>query len=256
VSRGEAPVVTRPPSPPPLEARAGHVEVWATGLDRAPAVLARMRAILADDETARAARFHFERDARRFVVARAVLRELLGAYLAVTPREVSFVNGPRDKPGLAPPLDASGVQFNVSHSGEIALYAVTRHRPVGVDVEQVRALDNLAALAERNFSRAERAALFALPPAHRPAAFFACWTRKEAYVKALGEGLAHPLDAFTVSLAAGEPARVTEIGGDAAAAQRWTLAALDVAPGYEAAVAVDGPATVAMRGFWNQPPGS
>jgi 4'-phosphopantetheinyl transferase len=242
--------VTPPPSRLRLTAHAGHVDVWATALDQAPAVLARLRGTLTDDETARADRFHFERDGHRFVIARAVLREILGAYLGVAPRAVRFVLGPRDKPALAPPVDAAGVQFNVSHSGEIALYAVTRREPVGVDVEQVRALDDLAALAERNFSRAECAALFALPPERRAVAFFSCWTRKEAYVKALGEGLSHPLQAFTVSFEDGAPARVVEIDGDIAAARRWTLAAIDVAAGYAAAVAVDGPVTVTMRGFW------
>ena len=248
--------MTTPDSRPGLTARADRVDVWATGLDRDPGGLARLRESLADDESARAERFHFERDARRFVVARAVLRDVLGAYLGVAPRDVRFVYGPRDKPALAPPFDAAGVQFNVSHSGEIALYAVTLDRQVGVDVEQVRPLPDLAVLAERNFSPTERGALLALPAARRPPAFFACWTRKEAYVKALGDGLSHPLDAFTVSFAAGEPARLVEIVGDAAAAARWTLAAIDVGAGYEAAVAVDGPVTVAMRGFWEQPSGS
>jgi 4'-phosphopantetheinyl transferase len=246
--------VTTPAARPVLTP--GAVDVWATALDREPAAVARLRESLADDELARADRFHFERDARRFVVARAVLRDVLGAYLATAPRAVRFVYGPRDKPALAPPLDATGVQFNVSHSGEIALYALTLHRQIGVDVEQVRTLTDLDALAKRNFSRAECGALFALPPAQHPPAFFACWTGKEAYVKALGDGLSHPLDAFTVSFAAGEPARVVEIAGDAAAAARWTLAAIDVGVGYAAAVAVDGPATVAMRGFWEQPSGS
>lgn len=240
--------------------RADRVDVWATALDRAPADVAALHAGLDDAEAARASRFHFAHDARRFVVARAILRELLGAYLGVAPAAVRLVYGARDKPALAPPLDAAGVQFNVSHSGEIALYAVGRHRRIGVDVERVRPLDDLAGLAGRNFSRAECAALFALPPARRPAAFFACWTRKEAYVKALGEGLAHPLDAFTVAFADGAPARIVDIAGDADAAARWTLAAVDVGTGYAAAVAVEGPVTIDFRGFWERraalaPPG-
>jgi 4'-phosphopantetheinyl transferase len=244
--------VTTPDFRRRLAARADHVDVWATALDRGPAAIERLRAALDEAERARAARFHFERDARRFVVARAVLRDVLSAYLGVPPTDVRFVYGARDKPALAPPLAASGLRFNVSHAGEIALYAVGLRRQIGVDVEQVRALDDLAALAERNFSRAERAALFALPPEQRPVAFFACWTRKEAYVKALGDGLAHPLDAFTVAFAPASPARIVDIAGDTRAASQWTLAALDVAPGHEAAVAIDAPVTVTMRGFWEQ----
>lgn len=235
-----------------LSARPGHVDVWATALDRPPATLERLGRLLTDDETARAKRFVFARDRRRFVVARGVLRELLGAYLGRAPGAIRFVYGAAGKPALAPPLDAAGLEFNVSHSDEIALYAVGLYRPVGADVEQVRALDDLEALAERNFSRAERRALFALPLTQRLAGFFACWTRKEAFIKALGEGLSHPLDAFTVSLAPGEPARFVEIGGEAGDAERWTLAAVEVGADYHAAVAVDGPATVAMRGYWEQ----
>jgi 4'-phosphopantetheinyl transferase len=181
---------------------------------------------------------------------------LLGAYLGVPPSIVGFVYGPQDKPALAPPLDASGLQFNVSHSGEVALYAVGLHQRIGVDIEQARPLDDLAALAERNFSAAERRALFTLPPEQRPLAFFTCWARKEAFIKALGEGLSHPLDTFTVTLAPGQPARFVEIGGEAGAAERWTLAALDVPAGYHAALAAEGPATVTMRGFWEQASGS
>jgi 4'-phosphopantetheinyl transferase len=229
--------------------------VWATALDRPPAVLARLREQLDADERARAARFHFERDARRFTVARTVLRELLGAYLGRPPGDVRFVYGPRDKPELAPPLDASGLQFNVSHSGEIALYAVSLGQRLGVDVEQHRRLDDLAALARRNFSAAECRVLFSLAAEQQPLAFFRCWTRKEAFIKALGDGLAYPLDAFTVTLAPGEDARFVEIRDEPGSAERWTLVPITVGAGYDAAVAVDGPATVTMRGYWEQSSG-
>jgi 4'-phosphopantetheinyl transferase len=236
--------------------RPGHVEVWATALDRAPAALERLARHLTGDETARAGRFVFERDRHRFVVARGVLRELLGACLGRPPGEIRFVYGAAGKPALTPPGDAGGLEFTVSHSGELALYAVARHRAVGVDVERVRALDDLEALAARSFSPAERRALMTLPAAQRPEGFFACWTRKEAFIKALGQGLSHPLDAFTVSLTPGEPVRLLDVGGDAASAERWTLAAIDVGEGYHAAVAVEGPATVTMRGYWEQTSGS
>jgi 4'-phosphopantetheinyl transferase len=239
-------------SPRALQIRPGHVDVWATALDPAPDVQERLERWLDADERGRAARFVFPRDARRFRVARGTLREILGAYLGATPDAVRFVYAAAGKPALTAPFATAGVEFNVSHSGEVALYAIGAGSRIGVDVEQVRPLDDLEALAERNFSAAERRTLLALPPAAREPAFFACWTRKEAFIKALGDGLSYPLDAFTVSLAPGEPARFVDIRGEPATAARWTLAALDVAPNYTAAVAVDGPVTVTWRGFWEQ----
>jgi 4'-phosphopantetheinyl transferase len=236
--------------------RRGHVDVWATSLDPAPPTVARLERWLDPDERARAARFVFERDARRFRVARGVLREILAAYLGATPDTVRFVYTAAGKPALAEPFTGAGVEFNVSHSGEIALYAIGTSGRLGVDVELIRPLDDLEALATRNFSTAEQRALLALPPGQREPAFFACWTRKEAFIKALGDGLSYPLDAFTVSFAAGEPARLLEVRGEPAAAARWTLVALDIGVGYAAAVAVDGPATVTVRGSWEQSSGS
>jgi 4'-phosphopantetheinyl transferase len=239
-------------SPRDLPVRPGHVDVWATALDLSPAREARLEGWLDADERARAARFVFPRDGRRFRVARGTLREILGGYLSVAPPAVRFVYAPAGKPALAEPFADAGVAFNVSHSGEIALYAIGARSRIGVDVEQVRPLDDLEALAERNFSAAEQRALLALPPPAREPAFFACWTRKEAFIKALGDGLSYPLDAFTVSFTAGEPARFVEVRGDPTTATQWTLATLDVRPGYAAAVAVDGPVTVTWRGFWEQ----
>jgi 4'-phosphopantetheinyl transferase len=239
-----------------LSVRGDHVDVWATSLDPAPPTLARLERWLDADERDRAARFVFARDARRFLIARGTLREILAAYLGATPDAVRFVYAAAGKPALAEPFTPARVEFNVSHSGEIALYAIGSSGRLGVDVEQIRPLDELEALATRNFSAAEQRALFALPSAQRAAAFFACWTRKEAFIKALGDGLSYPLEAFTVSFAAGEPARLLEVGGAPAAAARWTLVALDVGVGYAAAVAVDRPATVTVRGSWEQSSGS
>jgi 4'-phosphopantetheinyl transferase len=239
-------------SPHDLSIRPGHVDVRATPLDPSAAREARLERWLDADERARAARFVFPRDARRFRVARGTLREILGGYLGVAADAVRFTYAAAGKPALAAPLGDAGLAFNVSHSGEIALYAIGARSRIGVDVEQVRPLDDLPALAERNFSAAEQRTLLALPPAARAPAFFACWTRKEAFIKALGDGLSYPLDAFTVSFTADEPARFVEIRGDPTTAARWTLTALDVAPGYTAAVAVDGPVTVTWRGVWEQ----
>jgi 4'-phosphopantetheinyl transferase len=207
----------------------GTVRVLAVPLLRA--VTPEDRALLSADERARADRFHFARDSRRYVVTRATLRRVLGAQLGRHPSSLAFDVGPRGKPSLA----GTPLHFNVAHAGELALIALTTLGEVGVDVEPLEPMDDVETIAERFFSPAEREALRALPAAARTDAFLTCWTRKEAYVKAIGEGLACPLDAFDVTLAPGEEARLLRIAGDDA--DRWSLVDLRPAPGYVGAVA-------------------
>jgi 4'-phosphopantetheinyl transferase len=208
----------------------GELHVWRIDLARARVD----QAALSDEEQARAARFLLERDRRRFVASHAALRRILTRYLGpVAPR---FADGPHGKPFL----DGAALRFNLSHSGELALVAVADGREVGVDVEAVRELD-LAGMARVSFSPRERAALFALPPDERLPAFFRCWTRKEAHLKATGFGLALPLDGFDVSLGPDEPARLVATRPDPDEARRFSLLHLDVGPGYAAAVEVAGP---------------
>jgi 4'-phosphopantetheinyl transferase len=214
----------------------GEVHLWRIALDRQDAH--DLRRVLAPDELARADRFVFERDRRRFVVARAALRYTLADYLGVSPEAVGFEYGAHGKPALA--ASWPDVRFNLSHSDELALCAVTRGREIGVDVEHTHPLQDLEGLAERVFSRRERARLSALRGGDKLTGFFNAWTRKEAFIKALGEGLSHPLDRFDVSLAPRAPARLERIDGDAARAARWSLAAAEVDAGYTAAVVVDG----------------
>ncbi|MDX1531223.1 MAG: 4'-phosphopantetheinyl transferase superfamily protein, partial [Rhodothermales bacterium] len=133
------------------------------------------------------------------------------------------------------------VEYTVSHGGGLALYAVARSRRVGVDVEPVRVIADADGLVDRFFSVGEGAAYRALPAADRPAAFAACWTRKEAFVKALGDGLSYPLDAFDVTVGPDRPAALLRLGGDPAAAARWRLRALPVGAGYAATVAAEAP---------------
>ena len=218
----------------------GEVRVWIASLDLGAESVDRLDWLLSDDERARAARFRFHRDANRFVVSRAVLRTLLGAYLGVEPCLLGFTYGLRGKPALAAPFDRTGLQFNASHSAGLGLYAVTEKRRVGVDIERLRPLCDLEAIAERTFSPHERQALRRLPPAQRHQGFFNCWTRKEAYIKATGDGLFHPLERFTVSLAPRLSARLERVEGDPAEAGRWTLEALAPDPGYAAAIAIEG----------------
>ncbi|MFL6333270.1 MAG: 4'-phosphopantetheinyl transferase family protein [Pyrinomonadaceae bacterium] len=215
-----------------------EVHVWRAGLARDPATVARLLSILEPDERQRADRFHFRRDRVRFIVARAALRQILAAYLGGTPERVCFNYSPYGKPGLAgAPCD---LNFNVSHSNEVALYAFARGCEVGLDVEFVR--EELAGMeiARQFFSKQEVDALGLLPPEARALAFFNCWTRKEAYIKARGEGLSHPLDRFAVSLAPGEPAAIVNTLDDPLEVSRWWMHEPRPGPGYVAALALRG----------------
>jgi 4'-phosphopantetheinyl transferase len=213
------------------------IHVFCVDLDRAGDGFPALYSLLSPDERERAARFRFEKHRSRFVVARARLRELIGDYAGCHPQAVEFTYGPNGKPGLGDrPL-----HFNVSHSEALALYAFSRSNPLGVDIEQIRELTDSDAIADRFFSRAECAEYRAVAPTEKTAAFFRCWTRKEAFIKATGDGLSYPLDRFDVSL--GDPARLLTIDGDAARASEWSMYHLTPAEGYIGAVAVQG------RGF-------
>ena len=229
----------------------GEVRVWFARLDPPAPVLASLERGLSCDERARAAAFRFDRDRRRFVAARGFLRAVLGRCLGNRPGEVSFAYGPHGKPRLADP--SASLRFNLSHSGERAACALCREEEIGVDVEAVRDLDDADAIAAHFFSAAEAAAIRRLPSApERLEALFNCWTRKEAYLKALGDGLARPLDDFDVTLLPGEPARLSRVAGDAAEPSRWSLAELDPGPGYVGEVAVRSRGWRLATGWWDE----
>lgn len=228
-----------PPEPPALGP--DEVHVWRVRLEQPGPLLGRLRALLDAGEAGRAERFHFARDRDRFVVARGVLRVLLGSYLGVGPETLGFAYNPFGKPSLRHGEAAPPLRFNLSHSHGLALYAFARDRELGVDVERVRAEFASEEVAESFFSAREAGALRGLGPALRTAAFFNCWTRKEAYIKAVGEGLSRPLESFTVSLTPGEPAALLSVEGDPAETRRWSLMELEPAPGYAAALAAERP---------------
>jgi 4'-phosphopantetheinyl transferase len=231
--------------PPPDAALAlgpGDVHVWRASLRPSPGELAALAVTLAADERDRAARFHFERDRTAFTAARGTLRLLVGRYLARSPDEVGFGYRDKGKPYLVHPAQAAraALRFNVSHSGDLALLAFVRDREIGVDIEARRPVTDLAALAAVSFSPAEHATLLGLPTADQPRAFFACWARKEAFIKATGEGVSQ-LAEFDVSLRPGEPARLLRVAGDAAT-RRWSMHDLPEVPGYATALVVEQPA--------------
>lgn len=192
--------------------------------------------LLSDPERHRASRFVRDEDRRRFILGRAMLRRLLGSRLRVPPRLVDLVVGPHGKPALAPQLQRSGLQFNVSHCADVAAFGFAWGREIGVDVEAVRAIPDADSIAQQFFSPREIDAYFALPVARRPLGFFNCWTRKEAFVKAVGDGLGFGLARFDVSLDPGAPARLLRVDGDPAEQCGWVLGDFDPAPGFVGAV--------------------
>lgn len=222
---------SHPPSS--LSLSSGEVHVWRVLLEQPAELHETYLRTLAEDERARANRFHFDQHRRHFVVARSFLRALLARYLDTTAEAVRFAYGPYGKPMLAGEHGERSLRFNASHSGDWAVYAFVQDHEVGIDVEHIKGDFESEGIAERFFSTREVQTLNALAKEERPAAFFRCWTRKEAYIKAIGSGLSCPLDSFDVTLAPGEPAALSRVEG-------WSLFDLDVAPGYAGALAVEG----------------
>jgi 4'-phosphopantetheinyl transferase len=230
----------RPRPHPPLGAH--DVHVWRVPLDddaRADSYWS----LLSDEERRRASRFVRDVHRRRFVAAHGALRSILASYVDAEPGALDFVNGEHGKPALRGVTGRHSVEFNLSHSDDLALVAVARARPVGVDLERWSDGVEHLELAERFFSPGERKALRAL--AHAPdlvaAGFFAAWTRKEAYLKATGQGIVRGLHHFDVALTPGEPARLLADRLDDDATARWSMFALEPAPGYSAALVVASP---------------
>jgi 4'-phosphopantetheinyl transferase len=219
---------------------ADEVHVWRASLNHPPDRLQRWRGTLSSDERERAARFHFERDRRRFITARGLLREILGRYLKSSPDSLRFGHTSYGKPYLADQCGGEWLRFNASYSGELALYGVSRQRELGVDIERIRTDIEHMQIAAEFFSAQEGAALRALPAHLQQEAFFLCWTRKEAFIKSVGEGLSLPLRSFDVSLARGAAASLLAVRGDAREAARWTLLVLEPGPGYCAALVAEG----------------
>ena len=225
----------------------GTIEVVPVRLDAELAAVGELARCLSDGERIRASRFIFERDRHRFIVGRARLRHLLASRLGVQPHAVELDYGPRGKPRLARCFGDAGLCFNVSHSENLAVYAFSSGREVGVDVEVIRELRDADGIAARFFSRREYAAYLALDLRDRPLGFLNCWTRKEAFIKGLGDGLYFPLDRFDVSLEPGKPARILRVADVAGSACGWTLHDLDLEPGFVGAVVVGDQVTLRAR---------
>lgn len=225
---------TDPPETPSLET--GTVHVWRLALDQEDEAFERFRAILEPHEIERAGRFHFEKHRRQFIVARGFLRSVVARYLEKRPEALRFEYGEYGKPALS---SEPSLRFNLSHSNQVALLAVALDAELGVDVEHIRANFATEDVARRFFSPAEVEVFNALPREELVAAFFRCWTRKEAYIKAIGKGLSKELSDFDVTLTPGvEPALLRAKDDDVS---RWMLSDVEAGEGYAGALAVERP---------------
>ncbi|HLH61214.1 MAG TPA: 4'-phosphopantetheinyl transferase superfamily protein [Ktedonobacteraceae bacterium] len=217
-----------------------EVHVWRAWLDLPQSNIEELEPALSDDERIRARRFHFARDRMRFIAAHGQLRVVLGRYLAREPHSLSFTYNAYSKPSLAGLSGGKDLSFNMSHAGSIALFAIARNPVLGVDIEYIQRQMEWESIAERFFSPYEVRMLGAVPPAMRHIAFFNCWTRKEAYIKARGMGLSLALDSFDVSLTPGEPARLLNIREEGQDSANWSLYELYPGDDYIAALAIEG----------------
>ncbi len=219
---------------------AGQVHLWRFNLALAESRVAALERLLTDEERQRAERFRFPKHRRRFKVRRARLRRLVAAYQGLPTTQVAFDYTPRGKPQLAAHLDRHDdgpLAFNLSDSEDLAVIAVTRGPSLGVDVEILREMPDALGISKSFFASAERDVLAKVPEGQRSHTFFNCWTRKEAYIKATGDGLSVPLDRFTVTLHPDSPCCFEEIDGDAELARAWSLIAFSPLPDAVGAVA-------------------
>lgn len=226
-------------APSHLEYPSGRVDVWRVHLD-SPMKTESEPSLLSSDEMARASRFHFERDRNHFTRCRSALRSLLAGYLEIPADEIRFEYLRSGKPQLAAEQNPRALQFNLSHSASMALIAVGSEHRLGVDIEKIRSDVDTSSLAERFFSLRERAGLEALPDHLRVPGFFACWTRKESFLKATGDGLSFPLADFSVTTHPDLDPALEEIRGNTEAPKQWFLADLSVVDGYRATVTIEG----------------
>ena len=216
---------------------AGEVHIWFNALDLQGAELARREQYLSPDERARADRLLDRRTRDRFVAGRGFLRETLARYLGLKPVDLHFAPEEHGKPGLA---GSGSLSFNLSHADDCAILAVAFDRAVGIDLERMRDDLQFREMAQQFYSSRERTELFSLPRDRQRAAFFRCWTRKEAYLKGCGSGFSQPTDSFDISLLPGHPPALIEHRSAPGEVSRWTIVDIPVPEGYCAALAVEG----------------
>jgi 4'-phosphopantetheinyl transferase len=233
--------------------KASDVHIWHATLEQPGEAVQALRAVLSEDELKRAERFHFDLHRGHFIAGRGILRHLLSLYTGIEPGQLQLEYTGNGKPFLPGMEGKAGIRFNLSHSGGMAVYAFTRGREVGIDIEHQRPIDDIDRIAERNFSVKEYTTLGTLPEGERLEAFYLCWTRKEAFIKAIGEGISFPLQQFDVTLIPGEPARLLSIDGSPEKSKRWSMHNLTISEGYAAALIVEGRDCTLTQHKWEYP---
>jgi 4'-phosphopantetheinyl transferase len=239
-----------PPPPEDVALAADEVHVWRVPLDSVSESDDVVMTTLSAAERERASGFRFKGDRDRFVRSRAALRMILASYLSTAPEALVFREGAHGKPFIDSLADAVPLRFNLSHSDNLALVAVACRREVGIDVERVRPVSDMAGIAARFFSPFEQQTLDRAAPADRLRAFFATWVLKEAYLKACGDGLVRRLSDFDVMAGDDEPPRLLEVRDRPGDAARWTLRRLDPGEGYVAALAAVGSGWRLRQSHW------
>ena len=218
------------------------IHVWAASLRHDPTKIQQLRDFLTPDERARADRFYFEKDRVAYTAGRGQLRLLLSRYLEVEPTTIRFIYSKYGKPSLADPFAKSGLHFNVSHSQDMAIYGFSWHNELGIDVEYKyrEPTPDFTGICTHFFAPSEQAVLLSHTGEAIRHAFYRCWTRKEAYLKASGEGLSRALDSFHVTLTAHEPAKLLYVRDEPEEVERWTMMHINIGQEYTAAVCMEG----------------
>jgi len=229
-----------------------EAHVWRASLNQNKTTILELSTCLASDEYRRATKYHRAVDRDRFIVARGVLRNILSTYLHVPPNELQFIYNQYGKPALSDTQNRCALNFNLSHSNELALYVVACVRSVGVDIEYIRADFATLEIAEHFFSKDEIRSLKAAPTDLRTEAFFNCWSRKESYIKAIGMGVSYPLDGFTVSLTPNAAPALLKVDADEREPTRWQMYELKAGEGYAASLIVENPPVTLRQWQWNR----
>lgn len=229
-----------------------EVHLWCASLILDSKILHKLRSTLSTDEIERADRFHFQKNRNSFTAGRGILRSILAHYLENKPREIGFIYNTHGKPSIANMPGGTGINFNLSHSHGLAVYAFTRRRRIGIDIERLRSNLSFEKIANRFFTTAEYEKLRGLHHDEFIEGFFNLWTHKEAYIKAKAKGLSIPLNQFGVTINADQTVRINEIGRNPDEEYVWSFYTLTPAPGYVGALAVEGKNLTIKHWTWSE----